>query len=68
VLLSLERQCYGRGKTHLQHVAIAAATNIDRIVAWVDQRPWAQTRTSRFAALAPAVAISCETLPEADHC
>ena len=44
----------GFPKTHLQHVAIAAAINIDRIVAWLDQRPRAQTRTSRFAALAPA--------------
>jgi transposase len=40
-------------KTHLQHVAIAAAINIDRIVAWLDERPRAKTRTSRFAALAP---------------
>jgi len=40
-------------KTHLQHVAIAAAMNIDRIVAWLDERPRARTRTSRFAALAP---------------
>ena len=44
----------GLPKTHLQHVATAAAINIDRIVAWLDQRPRAQTRTSRFAALAPA--------------
>jgi transposase len=54
VLLSLERHCYGRGKTHMQHVAIAAAINMDRIVAWLDERPRATTRTSRFAALAPA--------------
>jgi transposase len=44
----------GLSKTHLQHVATAAAINIDRIVAWLDERPRAQTRTSRFAALAPA--------------
>jgi len=43
----------GLAKTHLQHVAIAAAMNIDRIVAWLDERPRARTRTSRFAALAP---------------
>jgi hypothetical protein len=43
----------GVAKTHLQHVAIAAAINIDRLVAWLDERPRAQTRTSRFAALAP---------------
>jgi transposase len=41
----------------VQHVAIAAAINIDRIVAWLDDRPRAQTRTSRFAALAPANAL-----------
>jgi transposase len=44
----------GLPKTHLQHVAIAAAINIDRIVAWLDECPRATTRTSRFAALAPA--------------
>jgi transposase len=45
---------WGLAKTHVQHVAIAAAINIDRIVAWLDERPRATTRTSRFAALAPA--------------
>ena len=44
----------GLPKTHMQHIATAAAINIDRIVAWLDERPRAQTRTSRFAALAPA--------------
>ena len=48
---------WGLAKTHLQHVAIAAAINIDRIVAWLDERPRAKTRTSRFAALAPADAL-----------
>jgi transposase len=43
----------GLGKTHVQHVATAAAINIDRIVAWLEERPRATTRTSRFAALAP---------------
>jgi DDE family transposase len=43
----------GLAKTHLQHVAIAAAINIDRIVAWLDEHPRAKTRTSRFATLAP---------------
>jgi transposase len=45
---------WGLAKTHVQHVAIAAAINIDRIVAWLDERPRALTRLSRFAALAPA--------------
>ena len=44
----------GLAKTRLQHVATAAAMNVDRIVAWLDARPRAKTRTSRFAALAPA--------------
>jgi transposase len=48
---------WGVAKTHVQHVAIAAAINIDRIVAWLDERPRAKTRTSRFAALAPANAL-----------
>src|SRR5499433_3493952 len=48
---------WGTAKTHLQHVASAAAINIDRIVAWLDERPRAQTRTSRFAALAPVSAL-----------
>ena len=59
---------WGVAKTHVQHVAIAAAINIDRLVAWLDERPRAQTRTSRFAALAPAGALPCEMLPAADHC
>ena len=49
----LRRSRYrGLEKTHLQHVATAAAINIDRIVAWLEERPRATTRTSRFAALA----------------
>jgi transposase len=47
----------GLAKTHLQHVATAAAMNVDRIVAWLDERPRAKTRTSRFAALAPACSL-----------
>lgn len=52
---------WGLAKTHLQHVAIAAAMNIDRLVAWLDARPRAHTRTSRFAALAPPEARALET-------
>jgi transposase len=44
----------GLTKTHFQHVATSAAMNVDRIVAWLNERPRAKTRTSRFAALAPA--------------
>jgi transposase len=42
----------GEAKTHLQHIATAAAINIDRLINWLDDIPRAQTRTSRFAALA----------------
>ena len=42
----------GIAKAHLQHVAIAAALNLDRIAAWLRGRPLAPTRRSRFAALA----------------
>jgi transposase len=44
----------GLTKTHFQHVATAAAMNVDRIVAWLNERPRARTRTSRFVVLAPA--------------
>ena len=53
----------GLEKAHLQHVATAAAINVDRIVAWLDARPRATTRTSRFAALAPACALPSGTRP-----
>jgi transposase len=43
----------GLAKTHLQHIATAAAINFQRIVAWFDNIPRAKTRTSRFARLAP---------------
>ena len=48
------RRAHYRGltKTGLQHVATAAALNLDRIAAWFAGRPLAPTRTSRFAALA----------------
>jgi len=41
-------------KTHLQHVITAAAINLKRIVDWLCEMPRAATRTSAFAALAPA--------------
>jgi transposase len=50
----------GLAKTHLQHIAIAAAINVDRIVAWLEEHPRAKTRTSRFAALAPALDLPVE--------
>jgi transposase len=53
----------GLAKTHWQHVAIATAINVDRIVGWLDERPRAQTRTSRFATLAPACLLPHGTSP-----
>jgi transposase len=44
----------GLTKPHVQQVATAAAMTVDRIVAWLNARPRAKTRTSRVAALAPA--------------
>jgi transposase len=49
----LRRSRYrGLAKTHLQHVATAAALNLERLAAWFQAIPRAATRTSRFAALA----------------
>jgi transposase len=42
----------GMPKTRLQHILTATATNIVRLVSWLDGVPFAKTRTSRFAALA----------------
>jgi transposase len=57
----------GLDKVHLQNVAIAAAINVDRLVAWFDNRPRAQTRTSRFAKLAPEHAMSRATRSDASE-
>jgi hypothetical protein len=51
----LRRSRYrGLAKTHLQHVATAAAIDLQRLTAWFRAIPRAATRTSRFAALATA--------------
>ncbi len=42
----------GLAKAGLQSVVTAAAIDLDRLAAWLAQRPLAPTRTSRFAALA----------------
>ncbi len=42
----------GQRKIHLQHLFTALATNVLRLACWLDGVPSAQTRTSRFAALA----------------
>jgi transposase len=44
----------GLAKTGLQQVCTAVAMNVSRIVHWLDGRPRAKTRVSRFAALAVA--------------
>jgi transposase len=41
----------GLAKTHLQHLLIAVAINIVRVVAWIRKVPQATTRTSPFAKL-----------------
>ncbi len=46
-----EARYRGVGKTHLQHVATAAAINLGRLANWLSGVPRAETRTSRFAAL-----------------
>jgi hypothetical protein len=48
----LRRSRYsGEAKTHLQHLATAAALNVLRIGDWLAEEPRAQTRTSAFARL-----------------
>jgi transposase len=47
---------FGFAKTHVQHLATAAAMNLVRVDAWLLGVPQASTRTSRFAALRPRVA------------
>lgn len=44
----------GLAKTHLQHILTAAAMNVGRVYDHLCRHPRAGTRTSRFAALAPA--------------
>ncbi len=42
----------GLAKTRLQHILIAVALNLIRVIAWLADLPLAQTRLSPFAALA----------------
>lgn len=42
----------GLAKTHLQHILTAAAINLSRVFAWLEQIPLAKTRSSHFARLA----------------
>ncbi len=51
--LGLRRARYrGLAKTHLQHVATAAAINLGRVMRWLADTPRSKTRKSRFAKLA----------------
>jgi transposase len=51
--LGMRRARYiGLAKTHLQHLATAAAINLARVMAWLAGTPRSQTRRSPFAALA----------------
>lgn len=43
----------GLAKTHLQHVFIATAMNLFRIVNWLNEVPLAQTRRAAFERLVP---------------
>jgi transposase len=50
---ALRRTRYiGLPKTHLQHLLTAAAMNITRLAAWLQDSPRSQTRRSHFARLA----------------
>jgi transposase len=52
-VIGLRRARYiGLAKTHLHHLATAAALNARRIAAWASGQPRAKTRVSHFAALA----------------
>ena len=53
--LGMRRSRYiGVVKTHLQHVLTAAAMNLTRAIAWIQEVPRAKTRRSAFARLAAA--------------
>jgi transposase len=50
--MGLRRSRYiGQERTHLQHLATAAAMNIVRMVRWLNGTPQAQTRRSALVQL-----------------
>jgi len=51
MLLSLGGHSYEIVKTHLQHLGIAAAIHLVRVVAWLDGDELAPTRVSAFQRL-----------------
>jgi transposase len=50
------RRCryIGEAKTHLQHLAMAAAMNLVRVIAWLMEIPRETKRLSRLTRLAQA--------------
>ena len=55
------RKCryIGLAKTSLQHVLTAAAINLERIYAWLEEIPLAQTRSSHFEKMAHRHLVPC---------
>lgn len=43
----------GLAKTHAQHLFIATAMNLCRLLNWLNEAPLAQTRRAAFERLAP---------------
>jgi transposase len=52
------RRCLGLAKTKLQRVFTAIAINVVRFDAWMTERPFARTRRSAFASVAPIAAAA----------
>ena len=51
---NMRSACYrGLNKVHLQHLLTATAMNVVRLFAWYQGVPFAKTRVSSFAKLAP---------------
>lgn len=44
-------RCIGEKKTHLHNLATAAAINIGRSIAWIEEKPREKTRISWFGKL-----------------
>jgi len=55
------RKCryIGLEKTRLQHVLTAAAMNLERVYAWLEGIPLAQTRSSHFEKMAHRKLATC---------
>ena len=65
----MRHSCYiGEEKTHLQHIEIAAAINIVRVVAWLDGELLAPTCVSAYKRLFKGFAssVTFADLPQLD--